>query len=406
MKPSSNAKHASGKESRAMTVAGIMSGTSADGIDVALARITQPRNSHDHLPRLQLLAHVAVPYPAAVRKYILQMMNADDASVANMSRLHWRLGQLYAKAVESTLKKHPMHLDLVGCHGQTIYHQGVAHSFLGASVTCTWQMGEASVIAAELGVPVVSDFRSADMAVGGQGAPLVPLLDYVAFRHPTRNRVLQNLGGIANLTVIPAGAAQAEVFAFDTGPANMVIDALMAECFDKKYDARGTTARRGRVLDVVVQDCLRTRFFQSPPPKSTGREQFGREFVARFLTDCRKHSQRPEDAVATATALTARSIGCAWVDFVAPALADAPTDYIVAGGGVSNATLMQMIREELDSFGKIGILTSDDFGIPAAAKEAMAFALLAYQTWHGLPGNMIAATGATQAAILGKITYA
>jgi anhydro-N-acetylmuramic acid kinase len=406
MKPSSNAKRASGKESLAMTVAGIMSGTSADGIDVALVRITRPRNSQDHLPRLQLLAHVAVPYPATVRKYILQMMNADAASVAEMSRLHWRLGQLYANAVKLALKKHSMRIDLVGCHGQTIYHQGVARPFLGASVACTWQMGEASVIAAELDVPVVSDFRSGDMALGGQGAPLVPLLDYVAFRHPTRNRVLQNLGGIANLTVIPAGASESEVFAFDTGPANMVIDALMAECFDKKYDARGATARRGRVLDTVVLDCLRDRFFHAPPPKSAGREQFGREFVTRFLANCRKHSQRPEDAVATATALTARSLGRAWANFVAPALQKVSTDYIVAGGGVYNATLMQMIREELSPLGKIRIQTSDDFGIPAAAKEAMAFALLAYQTWHGLPGNMIAATGATRAAILGKITYA
>jgi anhydro-N-acetylmuramic acid kinase len=406
MKPSSSARPASATKIRSMTVAGIMSGTSADGIDVALVRITQPRNSKGPFPRLQLLGHVAVPYPARVRKYILQMMNANDASVADMSRLHWRLGQLYADAVKLTLKKHPMQIDLVGCHGQTIYHQGVAKSFLGEPIVCTWQMGEASVIAAELDVPVVSDFRSADMAVGGQGAPLVPLLDYVAFHHRTRNRVLQNLGGIANLTVIPAGASQSEVFAFDIGPANMVIDALMAECFGKKYDSRGTTARRGRVLDSVVQDCLRDRFFHASPPKSAGREQFGREFVTRFLAKCRKHSQRPDDAIATATALTARSIGRAWAEFVAPALGSEPTDYIVAGGGVHNATLLQMIRYELESFGKIRIQTTDQFGIPAAAKEAMAFALLAYQTWHGLPGNMIAATGAKRAAILGKITYA
>lgn len=405
MKTSPIPKRASGKEFRAMTVAGIMSGTSADGIDVALVRITPPRNSHN-LPRLRLLTHVAVPYPAAVRRYILQMMNAEDASVANLSRLHWRLGQLYADAVRLALKEHPMRLDLVGCHGQTIYHQGVTRPFLGAQVACTWQMGEASVIAAGHGVPVVSDFRPADLAVGGQGAPLVPLLDYVAFHHPTRNRVLQNLGGIANLTVIPAGASPQAIFAFDSGPANMVIDALMTKCFGRKYDAGGATARRGRVLDAVVQDCLRDRFLQAPPPKSAGREQFGREFVGRFLADCRKQSKRPEDAVATATALTASSLGQAWRDFVEPALGHAATDYIVAGGGVRNATLMQMIREELAPFGKIRIQTSDDFGIPAAAKEAMAFALLAYQTWHRQPGNLPRATGATRAAILGKITHA
>ncbi|HET9098790.1 MAG TPA: anhydro-N-acetylmuramic acid kinase [Acidobacteriaceae bacterium] len=393
-------------ENRTMTVAGIMSGTSADGIDVALVRIRAPRNSQLRLPQLRLLAHVAVPYPAAVRKCILQMMNADAASVADMSRLHWRLGQLYADAVKLTLKEHPMRLDLVGCHGQTIYHQGIARPFLGAPVACTWQMGEASVIAAELDVPVVSDFRPADLALGGQGAPLVPLLDYVAFHHPTRNRVLQNLGGIANLTVIPAGASQQEIFAFDSGPANMVIDALMGACFGKKYDAQGATARRGCVLESVVEHYLRGRFFQAPPPKSAGREQFGREFVARFLADCRKQSKQPEDAVATATVLTARSIGRAWKDFVAPALSDVPTDYIVAGGGARNCTLMEMLGRELEALGKINSKTSDEFGMPAAAKEAMAFALLAYQTWHRQSGNLPRATGATRPAILGKITHA
>ncbi len=406
MRNTRGAQDSRAKQNRPLTVAGIMSGTSADGIDVALVRITPGRGSQRDFPRLRLLAHVAVPYPAAVRRHILQMMNAEDASVAEMSRLHWRLGQLYADAVERTLQKYPTRLDLVGCHGQTIYHQGISQPFLGGRVACTWQMGEASVLAARLGVPVVSDFRAADLAVGGQGAPLVPLLDYVAFRHATRNRVLQNLGGIANLTVIPAGAAQRDVFAFDTGPANMVIDALMTECFGRKYDAGGATAGRGRVLGRVVQECSRDRFFLATPPKSAGREQFGREFAARFLARCRKHSKRPEDAVATATALTAASIELAWKDFVRPALRDAPTDYIVAGGGVRNPVLMKMIREELAAFGKIQMKTSDDFGMPAAAKEAMAFALLAYQTWHQLPGNLPRATGAERAVVLGKITYA
>ncbi len=406
MKQPSSEKHTPQKRSRPLTVAGIMSGTSADGIDVALVRIAPPRGPQSDLPHVRLLAHEAVPYPAAIRRHILQMMNAECASVAEMSRLHWRLGQLYADAVELALKKHPMRLDLVGCHGQTIYHQGAAAPFLGGQVACTWQMGEASVLAARLNIPVVSDFRPADLSVGGQGAPLVPLLDYVSFCHATRNRVLQNLGGIANLTVIPAGASQRKVFAFDTGPANMVIDALMTELFDRKYDALGATARRGQVIERVVQDCLRDRFFPAAPPKSAGREQFGREFVARFLADCRKHSKRPQDAVATATALTARSIGLAWKDFVVPALRDLPTDYIVAGGGVRNLALMEMIRRELAAWGKIQMKTSDEFGMPAAAKEAMAFALLAYQTWHRLPGNLPVATGAERAAILGKITYA
>ena len=392
---------------QAMTVAGIMSGTSADGIDVALVRINPPAQVTPYsVPRLRLLAHIAVPYPAAVRKRVLQAMNGKNESVAELSQLHWRLGQLYADVVERALHCHPMRLDLIGCHGQTIYHQAVAKHVLGGNVACTWQMGEASVLAARLGVPVVSDFRPADLAVGGQGAPLVPLLDYVAFRHAKRNHVLQNLGGIGNLTVIPANAKPEDVFAFDTGPANMVIDAIMMESFHKPYDARGTVAARGHVLEPVLREFLTHRFFQMTPPKSAGREEFGREFVARFLARCRKHSKRNEDAVATATALTDRSIGLAWKWFVQPALLEKPTEYIVAGGGAKNLTLMKMIGQELAVFGNIRLQTSDDFGMPIAAKEAMAFALLAYQTWHRLPGNLPRATGANRAVILGKITYA
>jgi len=392
---------------RAMTVAGIMSGTSADGIDVALVRVLPARrNPRRDVPGLKLLAHLAVPYPAAIRRRILQAMNGVNQSVAELSRLHWRLGQLYADTVERALQSYPMRLDLIGCHGQTIYHQATPQRALGGNVACTWQIGEASAIAARLGVPVVSDFRPADLALGGQGAPLVSLLDYVAFRHARRNRVLQNLGGIGNLTMIPADASTDEIFAFDTGPANMVIDAVMMECFQKPYDKRGTVAARGSVLEPVVREFLTQPFFQALPPKSAGREEFGREFTARFLSRCRRHSRRDEDVVATATAFTARSIGLAWQRFVQPALATAPNDFIVAGGGAYNPTLMRMIGEELGKYGQVAVKTSDDYGMPVVAKEAMAFALLAYQTWNGLPGNLPHATGAKRAAILGKITYA
>lgn len=402
------------KTRRALIVAGIMSGTSADGIDVALVKITprrstrisQDRTSPERSPRIELLAYLAVAYPAGIRKRVLQVMNSPGESVADLSRLHWRLGQLYAEALQVALQKHPVHLDLIGCHGQTIYHQGVPQRYLGGRVACTWQMGEASVIAERLGVPVVSDFRPADLAVGGQGAPLVPLLDYIVFRDRKRNRVLQNLGGIGNLTVIRANAAPEDVFAFDTGPANMVIDAIVAECFRKKYDARGSIAVRGRVLDSVVTTALSGKFFQAPPPKSAGREEFGREYAARFLAQCRRHSKRGEDAVATATALTAASIGLAWKQFVQPTLPAGPTDYILAGGGAKNQALVKMLEAELSEAGNISLRTSEDFGMPAAAKEAVAFALLAYQTWNGLPGNLPTATGAKRPVILGKITSA
>ncbi|HET9086967.1 MAG TPA: anhydro-N-acetylmuramic acid kinase [Acidobacteriaceae bacterium] len=388
----------------ALTVAGIMSGTSADGVDVALVRITPARNSD--FPRLRLLAHMALPFPPAVRQRVLQVMNAPAESVAGLSRLHWRLGQLYASSLERALAAHPVRLDLVGCHGQTIYHQGTAQSYLGASVACTWQLGEASVLAAKFGVPVVSDFRPADLAIGGQGAPLVPFLDYAAFHNPKRNRVLQNLGGIGNLTVVPAGATPEKVFAFDTGPGNMVIDAVMSTHFGKRYDARGKVASRGHVLARVLAKNLLLPFFHTHPPKSAGREEFGREFVTAFLDECRREGGRAEDAVATATALTASSIGMAWTSFVKPALAEAPTDFIIAGGGAKNETLLRTIEAEISATSKIYMKTSDDYGIPSAAKEAMAFALLAYQTWNGLPGNLPSATGAKRAAVLGKITYA
>jgi anhydro-N-acetylmuramic acid kinase len=390
-----------------MTVAGVMSGTSADGIDVALVRIAPSRLlGNPELPKVRLLAHAAVPYPAAVRKRVLEAMNGENESVRELSRLHWRLGELYAKAIETALKRHPMRIDLVGCHGQTIYHQAAASRTSGHSIGCTWQMGEASVIASRLGVPVVSDFRPTDIAVGGQGAPLVPLFDFAMFRHATRNRVLQNLGGIGNLTAIPAGASAGDVLAFDTGPANMVIDALTSECFRKPYDRGGAIAARGRILDSVLRESLALRFFSASPPKSAGREQFGREFAAQFLAKCRRLSRQPEDAIATATALTARSIGIAWKRFVQPALVNAPTDCILAGGGAKNPTLMRMIQEEVTRSGEVAFLASEDFGIPAAAKEAMAFALLAWRTWHGLPGNLPAATGARKAVVLGKIAYA
>lgn len=395
---------------QALTVAGIMSGTSADGIDVALVRIqpTEPKKFSERapFPQTKLLAHLAVPYSPAVRKRVLQVMNAPAESVADLSRLHWRLGQLYADAVQEAMRKFSLQLDLIGCHGQTIYHQANAKNYLGANIACTWQIGEPSVIAAKLGIPVVSDFRTADLATGGQGAPLVPLLDYVVFRKSNRNRVLQNLGGIGNLTVIPAGAVPENVFAFDTGPGNMVIDAIATELLQKKYDAHGAMAARGHVLSPVIDKNLAQRFFKTAPPKSAGREEFGREFVARFLADCRSRSSRTEDALATATALTARSIGLAWKRFVQPALVDAPTDYIMTGGGAYNRTLLKMIESELSALGKICVRTSEEFGVPSSAKEAMAFALLAYQTWHGLPGNIPSATGAQRSVVLGKISYA
>lgn len=393
--------------SKQMIVAGVMSGTSADGVDVALCRI---RASAAGTPQIKLIGAREFRYSKAVRSAVLAAMDAKSTSVAEMSRLNWRLGEIYADAVQATAEEHGLKLDLIGSHGQTIYHQGVAAKYLGRPTRCTWQIGEASVIVENLRTPVVSDFRPADLATEGQGAPLVPMLDYVLFRSEKVSRVLQNLGGIANMTAIPAGTTSADVLAFDSGPSNMVIDACMTRLFRKRFDRNGSAARRGSVLKPIVERLLRHPYYSAPPPKSCGREEFGEAFVDRFITLCQRSNASSEDIVATATALTAETILDAYRRFVWPHLGQkAPmasrVEYIVGGGGARNATLMQMLRTGLEPLG-VRVRTTDELGIPTQAKEAVAFALLAWLTWNGLPGNIPTATGASRPVILGKVTRA
>jgi anhydro-N-acetylmuramic acid kinase len=387
-----------------MTVAGIMSGTSADGIDVAFTQIA-PDAEDPESAALKLLGHAGFPFPPALRRAVLAAMNADSISTAELARLNWRLGQAYSEALEVALQRNPCRLDLIGCHGQTIYHQATPARYLGRDAACTWQIGEMAMLAQQSGVPVVSNFRPADMLVGGKGAPLVPLLDYVLFRHSTRGRVLQNLGGIGNLTALPPKVGPLGVVAFDTGPANMVIDQLMQQLFGKPFDRGGKTGGRGSVINSVVSSRLREPFFQARPPKAAGREEFGTEYAARFLEACTKAGGSPEDAIATATALTAKSVALAYLNFLSKSMQAAPVDFIVSGGGARNLTLMRMLREELEPHG-CTVQSSDNLGLPAEAKEAAAFALLAYETWHRRPGNVPSATGAARPAILGSITHA
>jgi anhydro-N-acetylmuramic acid kinase len=384
-----------------MIVAGIMSGTSADGIDVAFVRITEAR---DGQPRLRLLAHESFPYPAALRRAVLSAMNAQSTSTAELARLSWRLGLAYAEAVKATLARHPAKLALIGCHGQTLYHQATPARYAGHSFACTWQAGEPALIAAELGIPVVSNFRPADMAAGGQGAPLVPFLDFALFRHPKRGRVLQNIGGISNLTAIAPAASPDQVLAFDIGPGNMVIDLLMQTLYHQPMDRDGAIAATGTILEPVLTNALRNPYFRRQPPRTAGREEFGREYAADFLATCRAVSRRRQDAIATATALTAVSIADAYQCFALPAMTAAPADYIVSGGGARNLTLMRQLADRLTPLG-CRVSSIDRFGLPAEAKEAAAFALLAWQTWHHRPGNVPSATGAARPAILGQVSY-
>jgi anhydro-N-acetylmuramic acid kinase len=243
------------------------------------------------------------------------------------------------------------------------------------------------------------------MAAGGQGAPLVPLLDYVLFADAKRGRVLQNIGGIANLTAIPAGASADRVLAFDTGPGNMVVDALMQERFGKPFDRDGAIAARGKVLAGVLEAELRHRYFKLKPPRTAGREQFGKSYAAEFSFKCRAAGGEPADAIATATALTAESIAASYKTFAKARMKNRPVDYIVSGGGARNRTLMAMLSSRLTPMG-CTLADSEKFGLPAEAKEAAAFALLAWYTWHRLPGNVPAATGAKRAVVLGQVTYA
>jgi anhydro-N-acetylmuramic acid kinase len=392
-----------------MIVAGVMSGTSADGIDVAVCRIAARAGDREGMPRVKLLGHASFAYPAKVRGAVLEAMNAKAISVADVSRLHWRLGALYADAAEAAVAKFGGKVDLVGCHGQTIYHQGVGAKFLGAQVRGTWQIGEASLIAERMRVPVVSDFRPADMAAGGQGAPLVPMLDICLFGHATRSRVLQNIGGIGNLTAIPAGCGAESVMAFDTGPGNMVIDGCMEKLFGKRYDRGGAVARRGRVFAGVVERILEEGYFRGAPPKSCGREEFGEGFVERFIAACEHAGGEKKDVVAMATYLTAESILDAYRRFVWAHVGQrAPlargTDFCVAGGGARNGFLMDLLRRGFEPLG-VRVMPLEKLGLPAQAKEGVAFALLAWLTWQRRVGNVPAATGAARGVVLGKVTF-
>ncbi len=403
-----------------MVVAGVMSGTSADGVDVALCRIA-PGTHEGDWPQVRLIGLLETAYPRLVRAAVLRVMEGEAVTAAEMSRLNWRLGEIYADCVEKAAELFGVRVGLVGCHGQTVQHETRARRALGAPVRSTWQMGEAAVVAERMRCPVVSDFRPADLAAGGEGAPLVPMLDYCLFRSAKVGRVLLNLGGIANLTAIPAGAGLEDVMAFDTGPGNMAIDHCMGSLFGKKYDRNGAVARRGRVLREVVERLLREGYFAAAAPKSCGREEFGAGFAERLIGMCRAAGGTDADVVATATALTAESVIAAYRGFVVPhfeAVGSEPrsqnrdlghpvpwkTEIFGAGGGAKNGTLMAMLREGFEEMG-VQVRAMEELGVPAQAKEGVAFALLAWLTWNGLVGNVPAATGAKRKVVLGKVSW-
>ena len=311
------------------------------------------------------------------------------------------LGEFFAEAALKVCRQagvRPRRLEVIGSHGQTIYHQGSPTTIGGRRTSSTLQIGEPSVIAARTGATVVADFRTADLAAGGQGAPLIPLVDYLLLRHPRQGRVALNIGGIANVTVIPARARPEQVFGFDTGPGNMVIDGLVRHftAGRQKYDVQGRLAAQGKVIEFLLARILRMPFFRRPPPKSTGREQFGSDFLSRYFFSRRGASVA--DLVRTATELTARTISEALERLVFPQAK--VHRLIVSGGGAHNRLLLSRLRELLPG---LPIELSDLYGLPIKAKEAIAFALLADRSLRRLPGNLPRVTGAERALVLGKI---
>jgi anhydro-N-acetylmuramic acid kinase len=388
---------------RMRLVLGMMSGTSADGIDVALVRVADgavgERPAH-------LENFAAFPLPAGVRAAVLRLAEGVPVSSAEASQLNFRVGQVFASAALRACRKfrvNPRRIAFIGSHGQTVYHQGISSSFLGARVASTLQIGEPAVIAALTGITTVGDFRPADMAVGGQGAPLVPFVDYLLYRDAKLGRVALNIGGIANVTVIPRAARPSAVFAFDTGPGNMILDGLVRHFTkgERAYDRDARMARAGQLLPELLAVLLKDPYFRRAPPKTAGREQFGAEYVNRIIAWGNKHRSRGEDLLRTATEFTAASIINAFRRSIAPRARI--SQLIVSGGGVRNPLIMELLSLGLSG---IQVLSSNEMRVPADAKEAFAFALLANETMNQRPSNLPSATGASRPAILGKICYA
>jgi anhydro-N-acetylmuramic acid kinase len=379
-----------------------MSGTSADGIDVALARISgSPPNLN-----VKLLGHTSFRFPPAIRKEILHVAGQQSITAGELSQLNFRLGELFADAALAACRRFrvsPRRISLIGTHGQTVFHQGRPISFFGHPASSTLQIGEPSVIAAHTGITTVGDFRPADLAVGGQGAPLVPFADYLLYRHSKLGRVSLNLGGIANITVLPANAKPSQVFAFDTGPANILIDALVLHFTHgrQRFDKNARLASQGRSLPALLDELMRDPYLKLAPPKSSGREYYGRAYVQKLLALGRRFRARPADLVRAATIFTALSVVDALNRFVLPKTKI--RQLIVAGGGAHNPLILAQLDAALPG---IDVFLSSRFGISIDAKEAFAFALLAYETFHRRAANIPSATGARRPAILGKISYA
>ncbi|MFE9078616.1 anhydro-N-acetylmuramic acid kinase AnmK [Bacillus mobilis] len=377
-------------------MAGVMSGTSLDGIDVALVHIEGSGVGS----KVELIHFTTVPFCNDMKNEIQQALSIENSNVQLICSLNFKLGLCFAGAVKEVCKEanFPLgQLDVIGSHGQTIYHQPKQD---GTMILSTLQIGEPAVIAYETKTTVISNFRTMDMAAGGQGAPLVPYSEIILYRHQTKNRLLQNIGGIGNVTVIPSQLSDKSVIAFDTGPGNMIMDELCQRLFRLPYDQNGKIAKQGVVVEEILTYCMNHPFLKMNPPKSTGREQFGEEFVSELLKRFEKHCK--ENILTTVTMFTANSIVYHYKEFILPYYEI--DEAILGGGGSYNDTLVEMIRHGLKEE-KCALFLQEDIGFSSEAKEAIAFAILANETYHRNPSNVPSATGATQSVVLGNITF-
>jgi anhydro-N-acetylmuramic acid kinase len=370
-----------------------MSGTSLDGIDVAVVDIKGRSNALKFTP----VAFHTVPYPASVRAALAGVSNTMTHTGA-ISRLNFLLGELYAEAILETCRRKRVPLKsihLCGMHGQTIYHEGAPADYLGSKIASTMQIGEPAVVAERTGLPVISNFRERDIAAGGTGAPLVPFVDYLLFRKRNKCRAIVNIGGIANITLL-FGSQREKIVAFDTGPGNMVIDALVSHMTGGRetFDRGGRIARSGKIHVEMLKSMIEDPYFKLAPPKTTGREQFGPQFASGLIAT----GIPLPDLIATATDFTANIIAGAVLDHTV----ERDIEIIVSGGGVHNRFLMQRLNYYMKPW---KVCSTATFGVDPDAKEAIAFAILAYESFGRRPANVPSATGARRPVILGRTTY-
>jgi len=381
-------------------VAGVMSGTSLDGIDVVIADL----DGHGQNLLIRNCHQATYEFPEDLRDSLGQATSQEQIGVAKLSQLHVRLAHEYAHTIRATLKQHEIkiqQLDLVGCHGQTIRHIPVESEIAGKEIQSTLQIGDSSTLAQLLHVPVIGDFRMADMACGGEGAPLVPYFDYVAFSHPSETRGCLNLGGVANLTMLPPNGQIEDVYGFDTGPGNLLIDFLCRHHLDIPYDKGGRIALSGAVNESLLSELLEDRYFHESPPKSTGRQYLSRAFLNLFESYSSQLSS--VDIIATATALTAASVWHAYERYIMPH--HILNRLIISGGGAHNQALLELLNEYFGrSISSIIIEPSSQLGIDIDSKEALCFAVLAHESANGIPTNIPSVTGADRPTVLGKLS--